>query len=83
MKHNTGMVESSGTQPNSQGETRPVSIQMGSGEVQSTSHSFIDAQLIPVHASGVQVVLRVNTQQISERQAIERANDSIRRRTCG
>lgn len=83
MTHETGMIESSGTQPNSQGETRAVKIQPGGSELQSTSHFFIDTQLIPVHVSDGQVVLRVNTRQISEQQAIEKANESIRRRSRG
>jgi hypothetical protein len=78
------MIQGSGTQPTSQGETKPVGVMTGSGEPQPTSHVFIDAHLIPVRlSSNQQVVLRVNTKRISEQQAIEKANDSISRRARG
>ena len=84
MGHDTSMVRASGTQPTSQGETRPVEMLTGSVESQPTSHVFIDTQLIPVRVSGTQqVVLRVNTKRISEQQAIQKANDSIRMRAQG
>jgi hypothetical protein len=84
MGNDTTMIQGSGTQPTSPGETKPVNVVTGGSEPQPTSHVFIDSQLIPVRVSGTQhVVLRVNTKRISEQQAIEKANESIRRRARG
>jgi hypothetical protein len=78
------MVEASGTQLTSQGETKPVHVLMRSGEPQLTSHVFSDSQLIPVRVSGTQrVIVRVDTKRISEQLAIEKANDSILSRARG
>jgi hypothetical protein len=81
----TGMIWGSGTDAGGPAVEKPVGVEPGASERVLTSHAGKDADRYAVRISKGKetVVLRVNTELMSQRSKIAEANESIRRRTRG
>jgi hypothetical protein len=81
----TSMVPGSETTVSSAGEMKRVELAPRDGEKVQTSHTAKGGQTFPVRVSKGKdvVVLRLNTERLTQQKKNAEANESIRRRTRG
>lgn len=81
----TGMIRGSATGGGGASVEKPVGVESGASERVLTSYTGKDTNRYAVRMSKGKetVVLRVNTELLSQRRKIAEVNESIRRRTRG